>query len=705
MTETEAKTKSDRKANRLIGETSPYLLQHAYNPVDWYPWGQEALKISRDQDKPILLSIGYAACHWCHVMEHESFEDESTAAFMNKEFVNIKVDREERPDLDDIYMKAIQMMTGHGGWPMTVFLTPELKPFFGGTYFPPVDRHGLPSFQRLLAGVSMAWKEQRDKIEESSSELTRHMEALSQLKSTDDELDRAQIDMAVDKMLHFFDPEWGGFGGAPKFPQTYTLGLIMRAAHRFERESESKHEKCRNVITTTLDKMAYGGMYDHLAGGFARYSVDNMWLVPHFEKMLYDNASLADSYLSGYQLFGRSYWLDIARGCLDFVLNELTTDEGAFYSSLDADSEGVEGKFYVWKLDEVIDVLGDEDGAWFSEVMGVTAQGNFEHGNSVLHLTDSPEKLARNSSMSVEDFWIRLNPLREKLLEARAKRVRPGRDEKVLTSWNGLMISAFVKGYRVTGDRKYLDAAVRASNFILEKLFDKGRLLRTWGKGKSKLNAYVEDYAHFVAALLDLSSVDTGSAWLEQAVKINSSMIDHFWDDSDGGLYFTSDDHEVLLTRTKSFTDGPTPSGASVAAHNFLRLAKLTNDADLRGRAETTVKLYQQHFEKAPDQFANLISALDLATKAGQEIVYVSENKSDELQTLIFAASQHYLPDAVELAVSWKTKDDLASAAELIEKRQPVDGKPAAYICRNYTCKEPVTDPGMLRAALKEATT
>ncbi|MBX9695713.1 MAG: thioredoxin domain-containing protein, partial [Cyanobacteria bacterium] len=473
-TEVKSDEVSEKTPNRLIGESSTYLLQHAYNPVDWFPWGPEALEKARAEEKPILLSIGYAACHWCHVMEHESFEDPETASLMNARFVNIKVDREERTDLDEIYMKAVQMMTGHGGWPMTVFLTPDLAPFFAGTYFPPVDKHGMPSFKRILLGVALAWKDKRGEVVESASEITAHLKDLEKIgrKGSDDDaegeksLSRDLIFGAVDQIARTFDPRWGGFGSSPKFPHPFSLSLVMRVLND-STAGDVRRQETSEIVETSLDKMAYGGIYDHLVGGFARYSVDRQWLIPHFEKMLYDNALLTQTYLDGYLITKRDYWKDVAKGILSFVSKELRTPDGAFYSSLDADSEGEEGKFYVWTPASIEEVLGEKDGKWFCEIYGVTKTGNFEHGTSALHLTDSPENLANKNNITVDELWTRLEPMRAKLLEKRAERIRPGRDEKVLTSWNSLMISAYVYGYRVIQDPEYFDEAITAAEFLL----------------------------------------------------------------------------------------------------------------------------------------------------------------------------------------------------------------------------------------------
>lgn len=695
------RTGSKTRPNRLINETSTYLLQHAYNPVDWYAWGPEALEKARVEDKPILLSIGYAACHWCHVMEHESFEDEATAKMMNDYFVNIKVDREERTDLDEIYMKAVQMMTGHGGWPMTVFLTPELKPFFGGTYFPPQDRHGLPGFKKLLTGLHQAWEEQRPEILKSSDELTGHMRLMDEIAKPDVEplLNENLLELGTDKLSRIFDHIWGGFGNAPKFPHSFSLNLAMRYAAPSSKGRPARKEECVEIYKTSLDRMAYGGIHDQIGGGFARYAVDRQWLVPHFEKMLYDNALLCKTYLDGYLLTGRTYWADVARGILEFVLRELTTEDGGFYSSLDADSEGEEGKFYVWDPEQVEAVLNN-DAEWFSEVFGVTKQGNFEHGKSVLHLTKSPEALQEKFNLSESEFWIKVRDCSVKLMTERARRVRPGRDEKVLTSWNCLMITAFIEGYRVLKEPRYLDAAQRATEFIFTNLVKEGRLLRTWGQGKAKLNGYLDDYSYFVQSLLDLAEVDTNPKWLQEAERLTRVMLEQFGDTESGGLFYTSSDHEELVTRPKSHYDGSIPSGSSVAVFALLRLSKLTNNKDYEHKAVELLKLYAPFMTRVPDQFSNFLCAVDFYLAGETEIacLFKSGTESDDARKLLFELYAHYIPNKVVLCHN----ESESSTLPLVEGRKTLSGAPTAYICSNYTCDAPVADPAKLNERLKE---
>ena len=504
----------------------------------------------------------------------------------------------------------------------------------------------------------------------------------------DAEIRYAQIDGAIDKLIKIFDHQWGGFGSAPKFPHTFSLSLAMRYCSPGAPGSRPRQEECREIVTTTLDRMAYGGMHDQVGGGFARYSVDRQWLVPHFEKMLYDNALLCQTYLDGYRLTGRKYWAQVAGGILEFVLRELTTEDGAFYSSLDADSEGEEGKFYVWDQDQVKAVLGPE-GDWFNEMFGVTTHGNFEHGKSVLHLVKAPEQLAESGKMSVDDFWLKLQKLFKKLLQEREKRVRPGRDEKVLTSWNSLMISACVDGYSVLREPRYLEAAKRAADFILTNLVTSGRLLRTWGHGKAKLNGYVDDYSYFVQALLDLASVDTDPKWLEQAQKFTKLMLEQFWDSENGGLFYTGKDHEQLVTRPKSHYDGAIPSGTSVATFDLLRLAKLMDDSDYRKRAEEILKLYSPNMAKVPDQFSNFLCAIDFYKAKDLEIACIIPNAAtDEAREMIYAIYSRYFPNKVVLCGSGA---DDHRENPLLMGRSAIDDKPAVYMCQNYSCDAPTT--------------
>jgi uncharacterized protein YyaL (SSP411 family) len=678
--------------NKLSGETSTYLLQHANNPVDWYPWGEEALTRSRLEDRPILLSVGYAACHWCHVMEHESFEDADTARLMNEYFVCIKVDREERTDLDEIYMKAVQMMTGHGGWPMTVFLTPQLKPFFGGTYFPPVEKHGLPSFKKLLTAVNTAWQTKRSELEESAQAISLHLSSINNFAghlkpdlALHDKERKDLIDRAMERMLQSFDKTWGGFGGAPKFPHTFSLDLAMRCNSRTLRAELSE------LLTITLDCMATGGIHDQIGGGFARYSTDRQWLVPHFEKMLYDNALLCQTYLNGFRLTGRSYWKRVALAILDFILRDLTSPQGAFYSSLDADSEGVEGKYYVWRKEEIETILG-EDAAWFCQVYGVTPAGNFEDGTNILHLKGAMD----------DETWWKIAPLNEKLLAHRQNRVAPGVDEKILTGWNSLMISALVDGYSLTADEKYLHAAKRAARFILEELSKDGRLFRTWGQGKAQLNGYLDDYAYFTQALLDLASVDGDPQWLSNALLMNEAALRHFKDKDSPGFFYTSDDHESLLVRPRCEFDGAVPSANAICVLNLLRLSEIKNDDHYRQVADAAIRSYEPLFERAPDQLSTMIAALDFSLARLPVFVLAQKDVSAQVESggLLFALHKHYLPNKVVVVI----KEGLKPYPDLIllkDKMTPGSG-PAVFLCQNHMCDAPIVLPEELDTRLAQ---
>ncbi|MBK7750502.1 MAG: thioredoxin domain-containing protein [Candidatus Obscuribacter sp.] len=698
-----------KTANLLVKETSTYLKQHAYNPVQWYPWGAEALDRAKAEQKPILLSVGYAACHWCHVMEHESFEDQATADIMNANFINIKVDREERTDIDEIYMKAVQIMTGHGGWPMTVFLTPELKPFFGGTYFPKEDRHGMPAFKRVLTQINKAWLQNREDLMASAGELTEHLRLMEKVKADgaqtidgESYLNYGTISSALEKFYSNFDADFGGFGGAPKFPHTFALELFMRSTSKSSEIKDSKKEECLEVINTSLDKMACGGIYDHLAGGFARYSVDRKWLVPHFEKMLYDNALLARTYFDGYLITGKNFWLATAEGILRFVKNELETQDGGFYSSLDADSEGEEGKFYVFKREEVKSILG-KDGAWLADVYGVTESGNFEHGNSVLHLSKEPAKLASDLGMSEAEFLTKLEKLSAVLLAAREKRIRPGRDEKVLTSWNSLMVSAYVQGYQVTGKETYLQTGKRAMQFILDKLYVNGRLLRVWGvpadqveSGHAKLDAYLDDYAYAINALLDLASVDRSSVWLNTATKLADTMLTLFNDCPDGGFYYTAKDAEQMIVRTRSHFDGSVPSGTSSATMALLRLAYLTGITTYDQAAQKVLQLYGPNLTRLCDQFANLLNCLDFRLSAPREIAVLQPDSlpQEVAQKSVLNLFKRYSPNKVVAQINDSSANEMPG--QLFKERTSLDNKSTFYICRNFACQKPISEEAEL---------
>ena len=671
------------KPNRLANETSPYLLQHAYNPVDWYSWGDEALQRAKKEDKPIFLSIGYSACHWCHVMAHESFEDEETAKIMNEHFVNIKVDREERPDIDDIYQRACQLSSGQGGWPLSVFMTPDHKPFYVGTYFPKDGRHyGLPGFQTILKQLAEAYKNKKSEIEAASEEF---MSALSQTArdvappgaGADTGIERSILDEAGVGLLQMGDTIYGGFGQAPKFPNSSNLLFLLRYY------DISGIARFRDFVIFTADKMAQGGIHDQLGGGFARYATDQKWLVPHFEKMLYDNALLAQLYSELYQITKDERYLATVRKTLDFIIRELTYPEGGFYSALDADSEGEEGKFYLWTKKEIREILKDpaaiDD---FCEYYGVTEGGNFEFKN-ILNVRSSLDGMAKRAGKRPEEIKKIIDDAAAKLLAEREKRFRPGRDEKVLTSWNGLMISGFAKGYAVTGDEKYLNVARKAVRFIEAKLASpEGRLMRTFKDGQSKLNAYLDDYAFYASALLDLFAVESRPEYLDKAAKYMDYMLAHFWDEKEGNLFFTSDDHEQLIVRTKNFYDLAIPSGNSVAASNLLRLYHYAQNAGYLEKATRIMKSGAKPAAENPFGFGQLLMAIYLYVKKPVEVTVINRGEMSKWINSIF------LPDGITAIVAESDLPALEKYAFF--KGRNAEGGETAFVCRNFACSLPI---------------
>ncbi len=674
-----------RRPNHLAGQTSPYLLQHQFNPVDWYPWGPEALSKAKAENKPIFLSIGYAACHWCHVMERESFENEAIAAILNASFVAIKVDREERPDLDEIYMTAVQSMTGQGGWPLNVFLTPEGKPFYGGTYFPPDDRFGRPGFPALLAALREAWSKQSDEIAASASDITSRLKALSAVPGEpagDEPVGPKQTAAAAADLKSRFDAAWGGFGPAPKFPPHAGLALLLREHARTGDAATLK------MVETTLDRMAQGGIYDHVGGGFSRYSTDERWLVPHFEKMLYDQALLVPVYVDAWRVTGKPSYRRVVLETLDFVRRELTSPDGGFYASLDADSGGHEGTFYVWTPDEVKAVLGPEDGALFCAAYGIALPGNFE-GKSIPNLL--------GGAPTDEALVKRLAPMMAKLLAARGKRVRPATDDKVLTAWNGLMISAFATGYDAFGRPDDLASARRAAEFVLAHLAKDDRLLVSYRAGKAHLNAYLDDYAFFARGLVDLYESGFDRRDLDRATALTRTLLKRFTD-GHGGFHFTSDDHETILARTRSTYDDAIPAGSAVAAETLLRLGLHLDDAALHAAGMAALAALRPLADRAPSGFASLLNASAYADRKDVvEIAIVGKRDAAGTRALLAAARARYLPAA---AIGWLDPSAGASDLPLLKGKTLSAGKPAAYVCRNYACDAPVTDPALLAKAL-----
>jgi uncharacterized protein len=640
--------------NRLADETSPYLLQHKDNPVAWEPWGEHALQRAHTEDKPILVSIGYSSCHWCHVMERESFEDAEIAAYMNEHFVCIKVDREERPDVDAIYMEACQAMTGQGGWPLNVFCTPDQAPFYAGTYFPPSPRHGMPSWRQLLEAVVEAWTERREEIREAAPRIVERLRGAALLAPSQEIMSPALLDQAGAGLRQSFDPRSGGFGHAPKFPQPSSVEFLLRRGDV-------------EVVGKTLRAMASGGIYDQVGGGFSRYSVDAHWLVPHFEKMLYDNALLARAYLHGWQVTGDELFRRVCEETLGWALREMRGPEGGFYSALDADSEGVEGKFYVWSLEELRSIAGDDAAEWF----GATEEGNFEGANILTRGEGDPEKLGE---------W------RCKLYGVREKRVWPGLDDKRLCSWNALMISALADAGAVLEDDRYLDAARKCADFVLTQMRDDGgRLLRTWKDGLGRLNAYLEDHAYVVEALLTLYEATWEPRWFTAGRELADTMIERFADDERGGFFDTAVDHEQLVVRRKSLEDNPIPSGNSSAAFGLLRLAALTGEHDYEQRAVGVFRLLHEVAARHPQAFAHLLQAIDFHFASVKEVAIVGPD-ADALARVVRSRFRPHLvlaggePDGVPL----------------MEGRT----EPGAYVCENFTCKRPVTEAAELEQLL-----
>lgn len=667
--------------NRLADETSPYLLQHAHNPVDWYPWGQEALALAQAADKPIFLSIGYSACHWCHVMERESFENEQTAMLMNEHFINIKVDREERPDLDAIYMEAVQAMTGSGGWPMSVFLTSTGQPFYGGTYYPPQPRYGIPSFPQVLLAVSTAYKSRRDDIEGQAQRLTEALNRSGTLSASSGELSTEILNEATSKLLHYFDEQHGGFGDQPKFPQPMTLEFAMSQYRR------SGNLDVLYIAEHTLQQMAEGGIYDQIGGGFHRYSVDRVWLVPHFEKMLYDNSQLLRAYLHAWQITGRAYYRRIIDETVDYVLREMTAPQGGFYSTQDADSEGEEGKFFVWTANEIAEILGKEDADLLGHYYGVTAMGNFE-GKTILHITRPLAEVAEQAGISVDAAKERLSVAQQKLFMEREKRVKPGRDEKILTEWNGLMIHALAEVGVVLGRQDALEAAQKAARFILDKMRqDNGFLFRSYKDNQARFNAYLEDYAALIRGLLALYESTFDLHWLGEAVRLTKVMQSQFEDELRGGFYQTGRAHEQLVVRRKDFIDNAIPSGNSMAAESLLRLAKLTGNHNYRRQAARILHLMAAAMQGQPTGFGRMLTALDDFLTNSQEVVLVGTLDDPRTQAMLQEVRRHYLPHTVLALKEPNTENPLP----LFEGRTLVQGQPTAYVCENYACKLPVT--------------
>ena len=674
--------------NHLDKETSPYLLQHVDNAVDWHPWGEKALGLAKNENKPILLSIGYAACHWCHVMAHESFEDEETARLTNEHFINIKVDREERPDLDSIYMNAVTAMTGHGGWPMTVFLTPEGRPFYSGTYFPKEPRHGMPSFKQILLGVAEAWKNQQDKVQEGAEQITRQIQQTIGMSAPVEFLDTDILTSAVSGLTQQFDRTWGGFGQAPKFPQPMVIEFLLREHLR------GGNDDALGMAELTLQRMAQGGIYDQIGGGFARYSVDEQWLVPHFEKMLYDNAQLARVYLHAWQHTGNPLYRRIAEETLDYVSLEMRHGDGGFYSSQDADSEGVEGKFYVWSAAQIRDLLGD-DATLFMQMYDVTDGGNWE-GHNILRLSARAPDVTAQFGLDEPEFESRIASARRKLYGVRSKRIWPGLDDKVLTAWNGLMLAAFAEAAQALDRADYRDVATGNAEFLYATMrATDGRLLRTWRAGsEAKYNAYLEDYAFLADGLLALYQTTFDKRWFQWARELADAMLAHFSDAENGGFYDTRDDHEQLIRRPKDVQDNAIPSGNAMAAHVLLKLGLLTGDTTYWDTAERATRSVGKVMAQYPSGFGEWLNAGSLIMGESREIALVGNE--EQVAPLLGVVRTGYRPLQV-VAAGAETDDALVP---LLANRRQVNDSGTAYVCRRFVCETPVTDADELAAQL-----
>ena len=702
----------DNKPNKLIQESSPYLLQHAYNPVEWFPWGEDALTKAKKENKPIFLSIGYSACHWCHVMAHESFEDEKIAQILNEKFISIKVDREERPDLDDIYQKACQLATGNGGWPLSVFLTPDQKPFYVGTYFPKQSRYGLPGFSTILETLFQAYHDKKEDIEKATQELMKSLiESSSSIaKNSNTNIERTILDESAVNLLQIADSLHGGFGQAPKFPNTTNLLYLLRYF------DFSKNTQFLNFVEFTAKKMASGGIHDHIGGGFSRYATDQKWLIPHFEKMLYDNALLIQLFSELYQATGKNQYLTLIQTTLLYLLQKMTfvneKNEYAFYSSEDADSEGIEGKFYTWTKNEIKEYLIDKEKfEVFCDYYGITQGGNFE-GTNILNITKSKETLSKQYDISIEKVEDILKQSLEILFKVREKRIPPGKDEKILTSWNSLMISAFISAYKVTNNVDYLDFAKKTINFIENNLsYDDARLKHTYKDGIAKINGYLDDYSYYINALLDVFEVSSNPLYFKRAIRYVDSMITHFWDENEKSFFFTADDQEQLILRTKNFYDLAIPSGNSMAVYALLRIHFITQNQDYLDKAESIIKSSYKAALGNPFGFGQLLISIYLYFKKPLEIIIIQNKKTDynkrEMKKWIM---KQYIPNSITITLEYPSsefQDLLSSNTFSLLKDKKIDSLDSdkfmecVYICKDFTCSLPMYSVTELEKYLK----
>jgi uncharacterized protein YyaL (SSP411 family) len=716
-----ATTKTSEHINRLAQEKSPYLLQHAHNPVDWYPWGEDAFAKARRENKPIFLSVGYSTCHWCHVMAHESFESEEVAAIMNREFVNIKVDREERPDVDRLYMTFVQATTGSGGWPMSVWLTPDLKPFVGGTYFPPEERYGQPAFKKVLERIATAWKEDHDKIVEQGSKIVEALRESQSAAPGEGKIDASVLDAAYRQLDHSYDPKEGGFGNAPKFPRPVTLNFLTRFYARDPKSDSGKHTL--NMALFTLRKMAAGGMHDHIGGGFHRYSVDRYWHVPHFEKMLYDQAQLVVAYLDGFQITKDKQYESVARDILDYVARDMTSKEGGFYSAEDADSpvaagadrghvKTAEGAFYVWTKKEIDDALGDSaeifDFHYGVQTHGNAPEGSDPHdefrGKNILIERHTIAETARHFEKSEGEIAKVLAQSRQKLFAIRGQRPRPHLDDKIISSWNGLMISAYARAAQVIDEPRYLEVATRAANFLRSDLYDSSRkiLYRSYRKGRSNIEGFADDYALVVQGLLDLYEASFDIEWLKLAIELQQTQDRLFFDEKNGGYFSNSGRDESVFVRMKDDNDGAEPAASSIAALNLLRLSQIYDDPKMAERAKKTIDAFATILSQFPSGMPQMLVAVENSLGKPRQIVIAGKKDSPETKALLKEVHRRFLPNTIViLADANKGQKYLGERNEAVRAMSLVDGKPAAYVCEDFTCKAPVTDPKELAKLLK----
>jgi hypothetical protein len=707
--------------NRLAGEKSPYLLQHQHNPVEWYPWGEEAFEKARREHKPIFLSVGYSTCHWCHVMAHESFENPAIAKLMNESFVNIKVDREERPDVDRVYMTYVQATSGSGGWPMSVFLTPDLKPFYGGTYFPPEDRYGRPGFPTILQRLAEAWKSEHEKVVGAANEAIKALnEYTASGPAKNATAGKEAIALGLNQLTRSFDDELGGFGGAPKFPRPVSLNFLFRVVAR-EGLDGRDGKAALGMALLTLQKMADGGMHDHLGGGFHRYSVDKFWHVPHFEKMLYDQAQLACSYLDAFQITHDATFERTARDIFDYVRRDMTDTGGGFYSAEDADSllekgkpEHAEGAFYVWTKEEIVRVLGQDAAATFDRVYGVDAEGNAPngsdpqgefHGKNILIQRLSTADAAKFFRQSEGDLAGSLAASRRKLFDVRAQRPRPHLDDKIITAWNGLMISAFARGAQVLDDADYLASAQKAARFIREHLWKNGQLLRSYRQGASEVGGFCDDYAALIQGLLDLYEADFDIAWLQWAVELQKKQDELFLDAEHGGYFSVTKDAPNILLRVKEDYDGAEPSPNSVSATNLLRLAQITGQENYAARAKATIAAFADQLSRAPTALPQMLVALDASLAKPRQVVIAGPPADPTTRALLHEVHAHFVPNKIVLLADGGSGQKwLAERLEFLKTVGPIDGKPAAYVCQDFVCQLPTSDVAKLRELLREKT-